>query len=118
VTLRFRHFKNALRVLIFLCPALYVSSCSYIALSNQRAFERTNIGDAEADILRRCGEPNVREKPGQPYVRYALPSQSCSGTCSERFWYENRLFLVDIEAWSIDFDSEHHVKDTCHWLSP
>jgi hypothetical protein len=95
---------------------LYLGSCSYTAWSRQRAFDATQLGDSEVDIVRRFGTaPSERMDVGQPFSRYE--DSGCKAPCAVRLWYENRLFL-DIEAWSLDLDNEGRVVRKYTYSAP
>jgi hypothetical protein len=94
---------------------LYLSSCGYIAHSKNKSFDLIKMGDSEQDVILEMGNPTVREKGDVLFSRYA--SKKCQGTCSERFWYENRLSF-DTQAWSIDLNKENRVINKSRWISP
>lgn len=96
-------------------PILYISSCTITSLIRNRAFDAVTIGDTAKSVIRKMGEPSVREPPGNLFSRYA--AKQCAAPCVDRLWYENRLTL-DTEAWSIELDDNGRVIDKARWISP
>lgn len=96
-------------------PILYISSCTITSLIRNRAFDAVTIGDTAESVIRKMGEPSVRETPGNLFSRYA--AKQCAAPCVDRLWYENRLTL-DTEAWSIELDDNGRVIDKARWISP
>jgi hypothetical protein len=94
---------------------VFVASCSWQASSRTRSIDQIAIGDSEASVLERLGQPRVRESAGRPYQLYA--SQGCISPCATRLWWEWPLFR-GIEAWSVELDSSNKVVSTAHWVSP
>ncbi len=80
-----------------------------------RAFEESSVGEMQAVVVGRFGEPSVWEMQEQPFLRYA--NEGCKSPCVERLWWEHPL-LRGIEAWSIEFGREGKVVRKAHWVSP
>ncbi|ARZ74873.1 hypothetical protein CCR98_12035 [Stenotrophomonas sp. WZN-1] len=93
----------------------YVAGCSAISAWHSRALASVPVGAGKAEVLRGLGQPDVVEDAGVPFTRYA--SSGCSGHCTQRWWYENRLGL-DTEAWSLELDASDRVLATSHLTSP
>jgi len=79
------------------------------------AFEHIGLGDSREHVVALFGEPSVTEYPGRPFLLYA--SGGCSGRCTQRLWFENRL-MPGIEAWSLELDAHGQVIDKGYWLFP
>jgi hypothetical protein len=94
---------------------LYVVACVYIRENRQNAFGATRIGDSMNSVIKRFGDPSVKESPDHLFARYA--SIKCQPPCTERLWFENRL-AFDIEAWSVSIGSDGRVVGKYHWVSP
>ena len=91
-----------------------VSSCSVQANRRTRELGHISVGDSEASVLTRLGQPRVREYPGQPYLVYA--TNGCAAPCATRLWWEWPLFR-GMEAWSVDLDASRKVIRATHWVS-
>ncbi len=83
--------------------------------AREAAFNQTSIGDNHMDVVSRFGPPSATDGEGQTFARYA--TEQCKPPCHKRLWFENRLFL-DVEAWSVSFDSNGRVIGKYHWVSP
>lgn len=93
-----------------------IGSCTYVSHARNRAFELVQVGDAESKVIDLFGaQPSVREQPGALFARYA--SVPCAKPCAERLWFENRLSL-DIEAWSVELDTDRREIKKSRWVSP
>ena len=101
---------------ILLVPFFYISTCGYISSRKSNAFDLVNIGDSEEKIARELGAPSVRERwDGTPFRRYT--AYQCQMPCMERLWFENRLGL-DMEAWSVELDTNRRIIKKSRWVSP
>lgn len=107
---------NLVKLMLLVTALSIVSSigaCNYISGARNAAYKAVQIGDAEAAVIERFGQPSVRETPELLFSRYA--SAPCK--CTERLWFENRLSL-DTEAWSVELDSRRQVQGKTRWVSP
>lgn len=93
----------------------YVGGCSMISARTTRQLESIKVGDDRGVVLHALGTPDVIERPGAPFRRYA--SSECTEPCAERLWFENRLSL-DTKAWSVELDAAGKVIHTAVWTSP
>lgn len=93
----------------------YVAGCSAISSWHSHALAAVTVGAGRAEVIRALGQPDVVERAGIPFTRYA--SSGCSSRCAQRWWYENRLGL-DTEAWSVELDASDRVFATSRWTSP
>ena len=100
--------------MIFMSLA-YVTTCIYIRMNRQEAYDSVRIGDTTDSVIPRFGEPSVREGREKIFARYA--SSKCEMPCVERLWFENRL-AFDIEAWSVSIGADGKVVKKYHWVSP
>lgn len=100
---------------LVVAPIAYMVACSGISASKSRAFDGIEMGDRRIVALDGLGKPDVAERPGVPFTRYA--SRPCQGPCVERLWFENKLSL-DTEAWSVDLDQNGRVIHKAYWASP
>ena len=100
---------------LLIAVVVLVSSCSIQAHRRTLELGQISVGDSEASVLARLGEPRVREHPGQPYLLYA--TKGCAAPCATRLWWEWPLFR-GMEAWSVDLDASRKVVHTAHWVSP
>ena len=106
----------AISSLVLLASAvIFVSSCSVQANRRTEQLAKVVVGDSEASILARLGQPRVREHSGQPYLLYA--TSACSSPCVTRLWWDLPLFR-GVEAWSVELDNSNNVVSTAHWVSP
>jgi hypothetical protein len=105
-----RHVPKALALL----TVLAIGGCTLRSHLLTKHLEEIRLGDTEALVLSKLGEPGRKELPGTPYFRYA--SSPCSNPCVERLWWDGEF--MDIEAWSVSLDANHKVVDTTHWVSP
>lgn len=108
-------FRVALFTFICTVPLLYVSSCSYIGVRYNNAFNDLDMGAPVPDVLMRMGPPSYIEKSAAIFSRYA--SGACVSPCVERMWFENKLSM-DTEAWSVEFDREQRLIKKTRWISP
>lgn len=111
---------NRFPVLLALGIALVVSTVvgagAYVSAVSNDAFNSMNVGQSEGDVIRLFGrDPSMRQGRGVAFPTYA--AESCSGSCVERLWFENRLSL-DTDAWSVDLDENQKVVDKARWISP
>lgn len=104
-------------LLILAISVLGVAACFYIVSRYEQAYEVSANGDPYSLIVERFGKPNVIEYPAQPFLRYAMPSQTCIAPCVFRVWWEHPV-LKGVEAWSVEFNEKNQVIHTAHWLSP
>ena len=106
----------AASILVLLAAAVvFVSSCSIQANRRTNQLAKIFVGDSEASVLARLGQPRMREQSGQPYLLYA--TKACTAPCVTRLWWELPLFR-GIEAWSVELDNSNKVVSTAHWVSP
>lgn len=113
--LRTKPIKKIVLLIVVVVPIIYIATCSYISETRNKAYELVKIGDTQEALIRRLGNPSVREKANSVFLRYT--SKVCENPCVERLWYENRLAL-DIEAWSVELDHNNRVIKKTHWVSP
>jgi hypothetical protein len=103
-------------IILLSSPALYISTCSYISNSREKAFELVRVGDTQEAVINQFGVSYVQENAGaQPFLRYA--TTACQAPCNERWWFENRLSF-DTSAWSVEFGSDKRVITKTQWASP
>jgi hypothetical protein len=93
---------------------------SSVAVSNRlnsykAAFEMTQRGESLPAVIDRFGAPSIRETPSAPYLIYAI--KPCESPCTQRLWWVHPI-MRDIEAWSIEIDSDQRVVHKAHWSSP
>lgn len=101
--------------LIILAISLALASCLWKGHKESVAFDQTNAGDTEAQVLARFGRADYREPVGQPYTRYT--SVPCSSPCHTRLWWEDDL-LPGVGAISVELDSNGRVLSKYRWVSP
>lgn len=106
---------KTLALLLLGSMVLYLVTCSGLSASKSRAFDSIKPGDSRKAVVDVLGAPDVRELPEQLFARYA--SKPCSGACTERLWFENKLSL-GIEAWSVELDKNGRVIHKAYWNSP
>lgn len=112
--------KNPAKLIVLSLLAISfvgVAACSYIVSRYEQAFRASTNGEPYSLVVERFGKPNVVEYPAQPFLRYAMSSQSCSTPCAFRVWWEHPV-LKGIQAWSVEFNDKNQVIHTAHWLSP
>lgn len=102
-------------LLIASASIVFIGSCAIRVSSYKRAFDSTTDGESLQKVVERFGTPSIRELTTKPYLRYAMTG--CKSPCAERLWWEHPI-LVDIEAWSVEFDSAGNVIHKVHWVSP
>jgi hypothetical protein len=107
--------STVIGVTAFAIIASVIGACEIEVHHYDAAFSQVVIGDSEATVVGRFGEPSVRETASQPYLRY--PSSPCTKPCAVRLWWEMPL-LPGIEAWSVELDQDRSVVHTAHWVSP
>ena len=112
---RMRKIIATASLVILAAAVVFVSSCSIQANRRTDQLAKVVVGDAEASVLARLGQPRVREITGQPYLLYA--TNACTAPCVTRLWWEWPLFR-GIEAWSVELDNSNRVVSTAHWVSP
>lgn len=101
---------------VVLVPLFYISSCSVISNLKTRNFDQIEVGNSQQKVLELMGKPSVQEaSSGAPFLRYA--DHACQAPCAERYWFENRMSF-DLQAWSVEFDSEGKVVRKARWTSP
>ena len=108
---------KALRVLALLAltaAIVVVGSCAMQVHHYNVALKQISVGDAEATVISRLGNPNFRELAGTPYLRYT--GTACAPPCAVRLWWEWPL-LPGIEAWSVELGKDNKVVKTYHWVS-
>lgn len=106
------------RVSLFALAGLTIISigiCGYFVSKYERAFLATSDGEALAMVVDRFGKPTIEEDNSKPFLRYA--SKPCEPPCVKRLWWEHPI-KMDIEAWSVEFNSEGKVIHKSHWISP
>jgi hypothetical protein len=79
------------------------------------AFSQVAVGDSEASVVARLGEPSFRERAGQPYLRYT--GTPCTTPCATRLWWEWPI-MPGIKAWSVELGENRDVVRTYRWKSP
>ena len=92
-----------------------VGSCALQAHRYNSALSQIAVGDPEAAVIGRLGQPSFRETARVPYLRYT--GAPCTSPCATRLWWEWPL-LPGIEAWSVELGQDHQVVKTYHWVSP
>lgn len=92
-----------------------IGSCALQAHRYNSAVSQIAVGDPEAAVIGRLGQPSFRELAGSPYLRYT--GTPCTSPCATRLWWEWPL-LPGIEAWSVELGQDHKVVKTYHWVSP
>jgi hypothetical protein len=73
------------------------------------------VGDSEASVVARLGDPSFRERTGQPYLRYT--GSPCMRPCATRLWWDWPV-MRGIEAWSVELGENRNVVKTYRWTSP
>lgn len=92
-----------------------IGTCGHFASKYEQAFLATSDGETIAMVVGRFGKPSLVEENSKPFLRYA--SKPCEQPCAKRLWWEHPI-KMDIEAWSVEFNSEGKVIHKAHWLSP
>ncbi len=92
-----------------------VGACAIKVHHYDAAFSRVAVGDSEASVLTRLGDPSFREPTGRPYLRYT--GSPCVTPCMTRLWWEWPL-MPGIEAWSVELGKDRTVVRTYRWESP
>jgi hypothetical protein len=95
--------------------ASVIGACEIKVHHYNAAFSQVEVGDPEATVVARFGEPSVRETAGHPYLRYA--TSPCTPPCAIRLWWEMPI-MPGIEAWSVELGQDRNVVHTAHWVSP
>lgn len=101
---------TGIAVITFIVGACVVKIRHYDA-----AFSRVAVGDSEASVVARLGNPGVREPTGQPYLRYT--GSPCRSPCVTRLWWEWPI-MPGMEAWSVEVGADRTVVRTYRWESP
>jgi hypothetical protein len=110
--------KKGLMVIGFAGLAAVISvigACEIKTRHYNAAFLLVAVGDSEASVVARMGVPAVRERVGQPYLRYA--TLACTKPCAIRLWWEMPI-MPGIEGWSVELGEDRKVVRTSHWVSP
>ena len=95
--------------------AVYVTSCSIIGSSRDKAFDSINIGDTRTQVIEKFAAPYFSEPESQKYLRYT--GVKCQSPCVVKLWFENRMSL-DMEAWSVEFNGLGNVIKKTRLQSP
>ncbi|MGN6482702.1 hypothetical protein [Luteibacter sp.] len=104
-----------------LLVAIYVLAVIAISHAQRRALDETRVGvseqSARSSFWFTPGVEIAASSDAGAGGAFTTPDSRCKSPCVRRLWWIHPL-LPDMEAWTVDLDSDGKVVKTYHWSSP